>query len=296
MNSLENARGAFQQNSNSSDTGAETEGIDYPTAPIQHRNEEYDEHGFETLWAMQRQHFWYRGRHRFLLHALDRFLPPSPPPWTAVDLGGGVGGWVHYLHDRRSKQFEILALADSSRVALCRAGDLLPAGVPRYQIDLMHLGWREHWNVAFLLDVIEHLPDDGQALREAGHALKPGGLLFVTTPALPQFWSYNDEFAHHLRRYTRADFVRLAEQSGLQLCDARYFMFLLSPLYLLARHRPGIATLSADEKREVAIRAHQLPHPAINTLLAAAFAAETPLGHWVHFPWGTSLLGVFRKP
>ena len=264
--------------------------------PVRHRDEEYAESGFETLWAMQERHFWYRGRHRFLLHALDRFLPPSPPPWTAIDLGGGVGGWVRYLHDRRAKKFKTLALADSSRVALRRAGDLLPTGVTRYQIDLMRLGWSERWDVAFLLDVIEHLPDDGQALREAGQALKPGGLLFVTTPALSQFWSYNDEFAHHLRRYTRQDFVRLADQTGLQLCDARYFMFLLSPLYWLARRRPRIATLSADEKRELAIRAHQLPHPAINTLLAAAFAAETPLGHWVHFPWGTSILGVFRKP
>jgi hypothetical protein len=30
--------------------------------------------------------------------------------------------------------------------------------------------------------------------------------------------------------------------------------------------------------------------------LAAVFAAETPLGHFLRFPWGTSVLGVFRKP
>ena len=32
-------------------------------------------------------------------------------------------------------------------------------------------------------------------------ALKSGGLLFVTAPAFRQFWSYNDELVHHLRRY-----------------------------------------------------------------------------------------------
>jgi SAM-dependent methyltransferase len=111
-----------------------------------------------------------------------------------------------------------LALADSSEIALGMAGAVLPAGMERYQIDLMNLGWREGWDVAFLLDVIEHLPDDVGALLEAARALKPGGLLFVTTPALARFWSYNDELAHHLRRYHRRDFAELAERSGLELC------------------------------------------------------------------------------
>ncbi|WP_295433019.1 bifunctional 2-polyprenyl-6-hydroxyphenol methylase/3-demethylubiquinol 3-O-methyltransferase UbiG [uncultured Thiodictyon sp.] len=135
---------------------------------------------------MQERHFWYLGRHRFLLGALDRHLSSGPLPWATVDLGGGVGGWLRYLADRRPGRFQPLALADSSRVALRMAGGVLPVGVQRYQVDLMNLGWRECWDVAFLLDVIEHLPDDLRALQEARHALKPGGLLFVTTPALPR--------------------------------------------------------------------------------------------------------------
>jgi hypothetical protein len=38
---------------------------------------------------MQERHFWYRGRHRFLLHALDRQRPVGSGPLSAVDLGGG---------------------------------------------------------------------------------------------------------------------------------------------------------------------------------------------------------------
>ena len=105
------------------------------TIPVQHRDEEYDQSGFDTLWAMQEKHFWYRGRHRFLLGALNRYQPAGQPPWSAVDLGG-VGGWIRYLADRRPTQFSPLALADSSETALCMAGDALPTGVARYQIDL----------------------------------------------------------------------------------------------------------------------------------------------------------------
>jgi SAM-dependent methyltransferase len=271
------------------------DGIHQSSNLIQHRDEEYPEDGFETLWAMQERHFWYRGRHRFLLNAIDRFRPISAPPYAAIDLGGGVGGWVRYIADHRPGLYQPLVLADSSRIALQMAGKVLPAGVQRFQVDLMNLGWTDQYDIAFLLDVIEHLPDDLRAFSEVRRALKSGGLLFVTTPALPQFWSYNDEISHHLRRYTRSDFARLASQAELELCDARYFMFLLSPLYWLARRRPGIAAMTEEEKRELAIRAHQIPARPINTVLTALFGAETPLGHWVRFPWGTSILGVFRK-
>lgn len=274
----------------------QTDGIHRPSTPVQHRDGEYDPAGFATLWAMQARHFWYRGRHRFLLAALDRWLTPDSGPRAAVDLGGGVGGWVRYLAGRRPEGFCPLALADSSEIALQLAGTVLPAGVVRYQVDLMNLGWREQWDVAFLLDVIEHLPDDAGALRQAARALKPGGLLFVTTPAFQQFWSYNDDPAHHLRRYTRRDFAVLAKRTGLELCDARYFMFLLSPLYWLARRRGGIAGMTTAEKQALLARSHRVPTAPFNLALTAVFAAETPLGHWLRFPWGTSLLGVFRRP
>jgi len=180
-------------------------------------------------------------------------------------------------------------------VALTLAASVLPPNAQRYQIDLMQLHMREQWDAAFLLDVIEHLPDDLQALVQAREALKPGGYLFVTTPAFPQFWSYNDDMGNHLRRYRRGDFERLAQQSGLTLCDARYFMFFLSPLYVLSRIKPHLTTLTAAQKRELLFKQHQVPPAPVNRMLSAIFAAETPLGYCLRFPWGTSILGVFKK-
>lgn len=274
----------------------DADGIYRPNISVTHRDEEYDQKGFDILFEMQEKHFWYRGRHRFLLAAVDRYTRSQPASLSGVDLGGGVGGWVRYLADRRADRFDTLALADSSDTALTLAKNALPASAQRYQVDLMNLGLKNQWDCAFLLDVIEHLPDDTEAVSQAAHALKPGGYLFVTTPALKQFWSYNDELSYHLRRYNRKDYRDLAARTGLVLCDARYFMFFLSPLYLLSRIKPGISKMSDEEKKALVLKQHAIPAGPINTTLSAIFSAETPVGHWTRFPWGTSILGVFRKP
>lgn len=215
----------------------------------------------------------------------------------AVDVGGGCGGWIRYLRDQSGLDFEELALADSSLQALELARETLSAGTPCYQVDLLDLAWQDRWNLIFLLDVLEHIEKEERALEQLRSALRPGGLLFLTTPALRFFWSWNDEAVHHYRRYCRADFQRLADAAGLELLDSRYFMFFLSPLYLLARwKRPPLNTMTPDQTAELVARTHRIPNPFVNTVCRAIFSAETPLGLRLRFPWGTSILAVLRKP
>ena len=174
-------------------------------------------------------------------------------------------------------------------VALTLAASVLPPNTQRYQINLMKMRMHEDWDAAFLLDVIEHLPDDLQALRQAREALKPGGYLFVSTPAFPLFWSYNDGMGNHLRRYRRKDISRLAQQAGLKICDSRYFMFFLS------RIKPAFESLTPAQKKLLILKQHQVPSTIVNSMLSTIFSAETPLGYWLRFPWGTSILGLFKK-
>jgi SAM-dependent methyltransferase len=270
-----------------------------PPRPVAHREDAFDSKGFAQLRGMQERHFWYRGRHRFLLHAVRHHLSgrvDAPLRW--LDLGGGCGGWVSYWQ-RHAADLPVaeLALADSSLLALELAAEALPPAVRLYQADLLDLPWRNRWDVMFLLDVIEHLDDDAQALEQARAALAPGGLLFVTVPALSAFWTWNDEISGHRRRYRAADFAPLAARAGLERIDARYFLFLLSPALLASRWlwRPRPVADSAEVEALVEAM-HRVPSPVLNAALAAVFACETPLGHHLRFPWGTSALAVFRKP
>ena len=275
------------------------QGIFVPDRRPQHREDEYDEAGFDLLVAMQRDHFWYRGRHQLLLNVLRREIGlerNAARPLRVIDLGGGCGGWLEYLHTEGAELFDELALGDSSIRALKLAEPVVGRFATRYQIDLLDLDWSETWDVVFLLDVIEHIPMHAEVLRQARKSLRPGGLLFVTTPALNAFWTYNDVLAHHQRRYNKQDFRELARATGLELVRTNYFMFFLSPALLLSRllTRPR-SDATPEELQATLARTHRIPAQPINAMLKGVLAAEAAMVNLVSFPWGTSILAVFRR-
>jgi SAM-dependent methyltransferase len=266
---------------------------------VVHDAEQYDASGYRMLSDTQRRHFWNRGRRRFLTQAVKRHLGADQRRRARViDLGAGCGGWVAYLRETGLFPDGELAAADSSLVALGATRELVAGDVACFQVDLLDLGFDARWDVAFLLDVIEHVDDDVAALDNAKRALAPGGWLFVTVPALDSFWSWNDEVVKHKRRYDTAQLRRAAERAGLVAVDSRYFMFLLSPLLLASRMltRPRLEELDHDAQWALIHKTHAVPATPINELLAAIFSLEAPLSRSLKFPWGTSLLGVFRRP
>lgn len=75
-----------------------------------------------------------------------------------------------------------------------------------YLSDVALADWEalqaERLDTIVLSNVLEHIPDDGGAVRRFGQILQPGGRLLVLVPALPQIFGALDEAVGHHRRYT----------------------------------------------------------------------------------------------
>ncbi len=68
-------------------------------------------------------------------------------------------------------------------------------------------------------EVLEHIPNDEQALREIWRVLKPGGSLVLTVPTHAYFFSSDDRYVEHCRRY---DPKQLMDQlRALGFCEIR---------------------------------------------------------------------------
>ena len=192
--------------------------------------------------------------------------------------------------------FQQLALGDSSIRALSKAEPVVGSFATRFQIDLLDLPWRQKWDVIFLLDVLEHIPSHITALQQIYYSLKPGGLLFITVPALQFFWTYNDDLAKHQRRYSEHDFLALAESTEFELVRTDYFMFFLSPALFLHRVMFSPKKLATAEELQAHLeRSHRIPNPIVNKALETTFSLEAYLVNKIKFPWGSSILAVFRR-
>jgi hypothetical protein len=74
-----------------------------------------------------------------------------------------------------------------------------------------------------LMDVLEHIENDGAFLKYALARIPVGGLAFITVPAFQFLFSEHDAFLRHYRRYDRGELLALINGQGLRVRECRYF-------------------------------------------------------------------------
>jgi ubiquinone/menaquinone biosynthesis C-methylase UbiE len=70
-------------------------------------------------------------------------------------------------------------------------------------------------------EVIEHLPDDTRALREFARIMRKSGSLFITFPHRKAYFSVDDRFVHHYRRYELSEMEQRLSEKGLKVVATR---------------------------------------------------------------------------
>jgi glycosyltransferase involved in cell wall biosynthesis len=75
----------------------------------------------------------------------------------------------------------------------------------------------EHFDTVICLNVMEHLQDDVQALRNIRNSLQKNGRAIVLVPNGPGLYGSLDRVLGHFRRYTREQLVDTSKQAGFQV-------------------------------------------------------------------------------
>jgi SAM-dependent methyltransferase len=141
-------------------------------------------------------------------------------------------------------------------------------------------------------DVIEHLNDPLELLLEAHRVLRADGIFFVTVPAHRFLWSSVDVYSGHFRRYSKKHLVEQLASAGFVPLECRHFMNLLVlPAFLLrvlpewCGRKPNESD-SLSETRNILKKSYPLE---------VCVALEKKLRLNAYLPFGTSLIGAFRK-
>lgn len=89
--------------------------------------------------------------------------------------------------------------------------------------------------VILILDVLEHIEDDGAALRAvlSDKRIAEDAVVILFVPAFQWLFYSHDRVLSHYRRYNRAALVALAKSAGLTIREDGYFFFALLPIRVI---------------------------------------------------------------
>jgi len=122
-----------------------------------------------------------------------------------LDAGCGDGYFTRLIKKQGAEQ---VVGTDYSARALSFARLLAP-GIDFTEADLMQLPYEDvSFDVVFLVEVLEHIPSDGQKhiVRELARILKPGGLCIITVPSVRM-----PVIEKHEEHFTKESLARLLE-------------------------------------------------------------------------------------
>jgi SAM-dependent methyltransferase len=226
---------------------------------------------------LYQRHWWWRAREALLLQTL-RNLHEEGPPLRLLDVGCGSG----LFFDRLSEFGEVAGVeADPT---LARAD---PRFSPKIQIgDFASVRPPGTYDWVLMLDVLEHMRNPEQALRNAFAVVESSGRVVVTVPAFPLLWTSHDVINRHVTRYTRGSLRGLVEQAGGRVDRLQYFFHWLFPGKLAVRLIESLRGPSGPE---------QVPPPFVNRCLYWLSRVEQSLLGGVRLPFGTSLLAICSK-
>jgi 2-polyprenyl-3-methyl-5-hydroxy-6-metoxy-1,4-benzoquinol methylase len=239
------------------------------------------------LAAIIRRHPWWRARARLTLALLDRL--GVRPPARVLDAGCGWGVTLELLERQgyRALGLDIsrraLELLDRPGRELAEA-DLtqpLPPGI-------------EPYDCAIALDVIEHVDDDRGVVRRLGELVRPGGVVVVSVPALPELFTEFDQIQGHRRRYVPETLLDAFAATGLTVEQTFWWGSWMVPL--LKRRRNRSRARAGDGPSQVYRRYLEIPPWPLPWCLDLAFAWEHSRALGGKQKTGTSLFAIARRP
>ena len=238
---------------------------------------------FEVESRVEATHWWFVARRELFAREISQ----AGIPLTArvLDIGTSTGTNLRML---REMGFHDVTGLDATEDAIlfCAEKGL---GTVR-QGDVCRMPFADgSFDLILATDVIEHVDDDMQALKEIARVLAPTGRALITVPAFPSLWGLQDDVAMHKRRYLLAELVTRVQAAGLKPGCSYYFNYLLfAPIWLT---RQLIRLFRIRLKSE-----NQINNPLLNWLLLWIFRIDVATARRVSPSFGVSALVLAERP
>jgi 2-polyprenyl-3-methyl-5-hydroxy-6-metoxy-1,4-benzoquinol methylase len=133
-----------------------------------------------------------------------------------LEIGSGIGNFAKWASNSGSEYH--VSDADPALV------ERLKADFPTaFQWDLYQPFPRtDFYNTIIILNVIEHLENDLEAVKQIHERLLPGGHLIVMVPAMQFLYGSLDQAFGHFRRYTKRTMGDILKKASFKIVKQEY--------------------------------------------------------------------------
>lgn len=174
-------------------------------------------------------HWYYRSKSEMMLSHVSRLKSSR-----VMDVGSGSGFFAKQILLRTASQ-EVTCVdpgyASDTAEKIGEKTLRFVKSVESADCDLM-----------VMMDVLEHIEDDADFLRNYANMLSSGTHLFVTVPAFQFLWSGHDVYLEHFRRYTLGSLRKLVGGAGFEIVKSHYFFGTVFPLAATLRLKDRIVS------------------------------------------------------
>lgn len=174
----------------------------------------------------------YRLRKKIILQTIYRLFPETRE-YSCLDVGCGTGDYSLELARKnfRVKGFDFSGYAISQ--AMKKAEIRGTYNVHFFKDDIGNFSTEEKFDLVLISEVLEHVIDDFTMLYKYSTYVKDSGYILFSVPFDPLLWSFEDDNAGHVRRYSLERINEMIRVSGMSPVVSICYGFPL--LYLLWR-------------------------------------------------------------
>ncbi|PIY09621.1 MAG: SAM-dependent methyltransferase [Flexibacter sp. CG_4_10_14_3_um_filter_32_15] len=253
-----------------------------------HENEGFSADSFEKLYKVEEDNFWFKSRNKVIQGLFKKYLGENKAA-EVLEIGCGTGYVLNGLKNRFPSY--LLMGSEIHLKGIEFAKKRLPE-VDFIQLDATRIPFEGKFDAVGAFDVLEHIEEDVEVMKNVHKSLKKDGLFFISVPQYMFMWSSADDIAFHKRRYTRSEMKQKLESVGFEVEYLSSFVFALFPLMYTSRKLKGKGEANQDEEN---MEEFNIP-PIVNKTFSAFMKIdEFLIRNAVKLPFGGSVIAVARK-